>query len=184
MSHVRPAAVAAIVVVLVDQVTKTLARLNLDLCDGPPGTPCDRLGLVGPLGLQRTENPDSALGLFGEPVVGPLLVLAVIIVVIQMRVVNGSRLLAGALGLELGGLVANLADRVAHGAVTDFIHIATEGDRGLVLNPADVGLLVGATLLTHATLVRRGRAKANGQAALCPSELVTNVRCLGLSARA
>jgi signal peptidase II len=161
MKHILPAGVAGLVVVLVDQVTKTLARLNLDLCDGPPGTPCDRLALIGPLGLQRTENPASALGLLGEPLVGPLLVIALVILAIQARMAHHSLLLAVAVGLELGGLVANVADRVAFGAVTDFIHIATDGDRGLILNPADVALAIGAILLTRAALARRRPAAAD-----------------------
>lgn len=50
----------------------------------------------------------------------------------------------------MAGLGSNIVDRVAHGAVIDFLDVRWGGgDRGLVFNPADVALAAGLVVLAR-----------------------------------
>src|ERR1700731_2749326 len=75
-----------------------------------------------------------------------------------------SRLTAVALGLIIGGAVGNAIDRVAYGAVADFVllHATTEtfDFKWYVFNIADVAIVVGVAVLLYETLVGTGAAKA------------------------
>lgn len=144
------AAGVAAAVILVDQVTKTLAEDNL--VAGTRG-----VHVVGPVWLTLTYNSGTAFGIGrgAAPVVETVVVLlvAVLLVVAGRRSAHSaSRLEAVALGLLSGGAVSNLADRVFRhhgGAVTDFINALEVGHRELwpVFNVADACIVVGAVLL-------------------------------------
>ena len=75
-----------------------------------------------------------------------------------------SRLTALALGLIVGGAIGNAIDRVAYGAVADFVffHITTsEWDfRWYVFNLADAAIVAGVVGLLYESLVTRDAAKA------------------------
>ncbi len=75
----------------------------------------------------------------------------------------GSRLTVAALGLIVGGAVGNVIDRVAYGAVADFVlfHIETASwqFRWYVFNLADAAIVVGVVLLLYEALFPRA-AKA------------------------
>jgi len=76
----------------------------------------------------------------------------------------GSRLTALALGLIIGGAVGNAVDRVAYGAVVDFVffHVATAGwsFRWYVFNLADVGIVAGVIGLLYDSVLGTDAAKA------------------------
>ena len=76
----------------------------------------------------------------------------------------GSRLTALALGLIIGGAVGNAIDRVAYGAVADFVlfHVTTAGwsFRWYVFNLADVGIVAGVIGLLYDSLLGTDAAKA------------------------
>ena len=154
---IRLTAVTAGVVVLLDQGAKFAVRDHLSLCSGPPVSECDRVALVGPLGLLRTDNADSAFGLIEGSWLALLLVLALALVFWQIATVRArdprlSRLLAVSIGLQLGGALGNLTDRLLLGTVTDFIDLRVGGaDQGLVLNPADLAIGAGALILMALT---------------------------------
>lgn len=57
------------------------------------------------------------------------------------------RLLVLGLGLVVGGAVGNIWDRVAYGAVADFIHLHALGYSFYVFNLADSAISVGIALL-------------------------------------
>ena len=122
------------------------------------------MAIVGPLGLLRTDNADSALGLVDGNWLWLPLVLAVVLVVWQTTTVATGctrflPALAASVGLQVGGLVANLVDRFVFGTVTDFIDLRVgSADQGLVLNPADLGLGAGALLLTALTWAAMSRS--------------------------
>jgi signal peptidase II len=75
----------------------------------------------------------------------------------------GNRLLAAALGLIVGGAVGNAVDRVAYGAVFDFIHFHVGGFSWYVFNIADAAIVAGVVGLLYDSLVldrrRVGEAK-------------------------
>ena len=59
-----------------------------------------------------------------------------------------------ALGLLLGGAVANFADRLGDGRVTDFLDVGIGAHRWPTFNLADVFILTGVALLLWASRVR------------------------------
>ncbi|ETJ04231.1 signal peptidase II [Actinomyces urogenitalis] len=133
----------AIVVVLVDQLTKAWAASAL--ADG------HRVALLGDLlGLVLVRNPGAAFSF----ATGQTWIFTVVAVVVTVIVLRASRRLASrwwavTLGLVLGGAVGNLIDRlvrspgVFRGHVVDFI------DYGgyFVGNVADIAIVVAAAAI-------------------------------------
>ncbi len=76
----------------------------------------------------------------------------------------GSRLTAVALGLIIGGAVGNAIDRLAYGAVVDFVllHLTTASwsFRWYVFNLADTAIVAGVAGLLYDSLLTRGAVKA------------------------
>jgi signal peptidase II len=68
------------------------------------------------------------------------------------------------LGLIVGGAIGNAIDRLAYGAVADFLlfHITTQSFdfNWYVFNLADVAIVAGVVGLLYETLVGPGAAKA------------------------
>lgn len=76
----------------------------------------------------------------------------------------GTRLSALAIGLIIGGAVGNAIDRLAYGAVADFVllHIETASWRlhWYVFNLADVAIVAGVAVLLYESLLGERAAKA------------------------
>jgi signal peptidase II len=73
------------------------------------------------------------------------------------------RLLAASLGLIVGGAIGNAIDRVAYGAVFDFIHIHVGSFSWYVFNVADAAIVAGVAGLLYDSFVlekRRNQRKA------------------------
>jgi signal peptidase II len=71
-----------------------------------------------------------------------------------------SRFLASALGLIVGGAIGNAIDRVAYGAVFDFVHFHVGSFSWYVFNIADAAIVAGVLGLIYDSLVldkRRAR---------------------------
>jgi len=133
-------------VVVVDQVTKSLAEANLH---GP-------VHLVGPLGLGLGYNSGSAFSLFtGRASVLAPVAVAIVAVLLWLAWRASGTMLAVALGLILGGALGNVADRALrshHGAVVDFITLT----HWPTFNVADASITVGAVLLAVLLLRQPG----------------------------
>jgi signal peptidase II len=133
---------AAGVAVAVDQLSKWVVRAAAPVCT--EGS-CESWH-AGPVGVVRTENHDTAFGLLGGPLVMVVAVLGLLLmVVVSRRSGYRSRALAVGIGLQVGGALANLIDRILFGAVTDFIDLVWL--RPVVFNPADVALAAGAVIM-------------------------------------
>jgi signal peptidase II len=69
---------------------------------------------------------------------------------------SGSRLVALALGLIIGGAIGNAIDRLAYGAVADFVllHLEFAGFRfnWYVFNLADVAIVAGVAILLYESI--------------------------------
>ena len=125
---------------------------------------------LGPfIDLVLVWNTGISYGLF--PQVGPLgqwALLGIKAVAVALLWVwlshAASRLTALALGLIIGGAIGNGVDRIAYGAVADFVlfHIdtATWTFRWYVFNLADVGIVAGVIGLLYDSLVGGDAAKA------------------------
>jgi signal peptidase II len=145
---VRPAAVTALAVLVLDVVTKHLALERL-----APGRPVPVID--GFFSLTLVMNPGLAFGMLaGTPAgwrwlvallsIGALAVLAVV----GLRMLpTGGRLTPLALGLIVGGAVGNLIDRGRFGAVVDFLDFYWRGYHWPAFNVADASISVGVALL-------------------------------------
>lgn len=164
------------VVVWLDQYTKQLVRTNL-----PLNVSWNPITWLEPfVTLTYTTNTGAAFGMFqnlGGVFVVVAFVVVVAIVLYYRRLAEGSWLLRVALGLQLGGAVGNLIDRVTRGYVTDFVDVHIWP----VFNVADSSIVVGTTLLAfYAFFIDReprrisgsqsASATSDGEAAPAPAD--------------
>jgi len=158
-SRLAISSLVAGVVVLADQLTKWLASSTLT------GLPEQSVPIVGDLfRFTYVYNRGAAFGILQDQrvvFVGvSLVVIGVIIASYRYFPVTGP-LLHLALGLQLGGALGNLIDRVRLGYVVDFIDLAIWP----VFNLADAGIVIGVGILAFhllripdSALVRRNVA--------------------------
>ena len=159
----RFALAVAVVAAAIDQATKLWLLFGFDL--GARGvvtlTPFLDLVLVWntgiSYGLLRQEGP------VGQWVLLALKAAAVVLLWIWLARTS-SRLTALSLGLIIGGAIGNAIDRLAYGAVADFVlfHVttATFSFKWYVFNLADVAIVAGVIGLLYETLVGGDAAKA------------------------
>ena len=129
---------AIVAVLAVDQLSKYLVRANMDLYESWPSE--------GLFRLTHGTNSGSAFGLFPNQTV--LLIVASVaaigFLVYFYRVYAMPRpLLRLAIGLQLGGALGNLIDRLRAGEVVDFIDVGAWP----IFNLADSSIVVGMTVL-------------------------------------
>ena len=159
----RFALAVALVAAAIDQATKLWLLFVFDL--GTRGivtlTPFLDLALVWntgiSYGLLRQEGP------LGQWVLLALKAIAVILLWIWLARTS-SRLTALSLGLIIGGAIGNAIDRLAYGAVADFVlfHVTTASFsfKWYVFNLADVAIVAGVSGLLYETEVGGDAAKA------------------------
>lgn len=149
--------VVAIVVVLVDQLTKWAIVEWIPLYD--------RVPLNSFINLTHQKNAGAAFSFLADAggwqrwffVALATGVSAVITVWIWRIRNNGQIVLSSGLALVLGGAVGNLIDRILLGHVTDFIQVWFGSWAFPSFNIADAGISVGATLLIIDALFFSGR---------------------------
>ena len=162
-SFTRLGLAAALIVCILDQATKLGLLFSFKL--GAKG-----IVPVGPFfDLVLVWNKGISYGLFQQD--GPLgqwalllfKVLAVALLWIWLARVQ-SRLSAVSLGLIIGGALGNGIDRIAYGAVADFVHFhvttATWSFSWYVFNLADVAIVAGVLGLLYESLFGDRAAKA------------------------
>jgi len=135
----------SLAVIALDQWSKWLVELHLPLHAAHPVVP-------GLLNLTHVRNTGVAFGFFSGGVAASVLaalgLLALVLVAAYFAVTHShDRWLLTALSLVMGGAVGNLLDRLAAGAVTDFVdlHVATR--HWPAFNVADSAITVGIALL-------------------------------------
>ena len=137
---------AALVVVL-DQLTKRLAEERLERT-GVRSVPVPLVGDY--LRLTYTENRGAAFGVLQDQttffVLVGLVVVGVIAASYRYLPRSGFRLHL-ALGLQLGGAVGNLIDRIRQGYVVDFVDFGFKSNWWPVFNVADSAIVIGVALL-------------------------------------
>jgi signal peptidase II len=148
----RRVAVLAALVAVFDEVVKTTARLRLEPCSSAPVADCDRVELLGPLWLVRTVNAGSALGFrqgwWAWIVLAAMGLLLTAVYGRWLR--NAGWPAAIAVGLQVGGALPNLLDRVVFGGASDVLYLGGP----VTWNVADVALATGTLVATWA-LARR-----------------------------
>ncbi len=137
----------ALLTVLADRVTKTIIVNNLALNQSwNPISGLERL-----VSVTYVTNTGAAFGLFPD-LGGVFVVIAVFVVVAILiyyhQLPQGYGLVRVALGLQLGGALGNLIDRLTLGHVIDFIDFKVWP----VFNVADSAIVVGIGLLAWTML--------------------------------
>lgn len=149
----RPVILTAAAVLILDQVSKSLIRANLELGEFIPRD--------GRFRLTYSTNEGSIFGLDLNPTF--LLVTAIIIIgVISWAycryLFSAGILLRIGLGLVLGGAIGNLIDRIRFGEVTDFIAVHIWGSFDWpAFNAADAALSCGIILVLWQFLTMQSR---------------------------
>jgi signal peptidase II len=147
----------ALVIVLLDQFTKTLIMGYYELGQSTYVTPF--------FNIVRAHNTGAAFSFLAGAsgwqrwfflAIG---IVAVGFILYMLHRHGQQKLFAWALALILGGAVGNVIDRALHGYVVDFLDFHAGGWHFPAFNVADSGITVGAALLIldEVLRVRRGR---------------------------
>ena len=162
MIPARIGVVTALVTLLLDQITKLYALFGYDLPVREP------VRLTPFLDLIVVWNRGISYGLFqqhtevGRWILVVVSLAAALALSVWIRRTEG-RLLAACLGLIVGGAIGNAIDRVAFGAVFDFIHFHIGTFSWYVFNVADAAIVAGVAGLIYDSFVlekRRTQRKA------------------------
>ena len=130
----------AVAVFAADQASKAFVRANMFLGES---TPRD-----GFFRFTYTTNTGSAFGLFHNQATALILASIVgiaVLLVLYRQQAKPSPPLRLSLGLQLGGAVGNLADRLILGRVTDFIDVGPWP----VFNLADSAIVIGILIIAY-----------------------------------
>jgi signal peptidase II len=133
------AGVVCALVVAADQAAKAVVEDHL--------VPGQYEKVLGPLELTLSHNRGVAFGLAGGAGFGLVFVTAVALAVIGFLFARNPQRpgMWLAVGLVAGGALGNLADRVRHDAVTDFIAVGSWPP----FNLADISITLGVLLLVY-----------------------------------
>lgn len=161
-------ALMAGIIIAVDQFSKEYVRTHLAV--GEMWAPWD--WMLPYARIVHWTNTGVAFGLFqGRGQIFTVLAILVAIAIIYYfpRVPAGDWTLRIAMGLQLGGALGNLVDRVVQQHVTDFISIGTFP----VFNVADSSITVGVGVLILGVLIQeqRERKAAREKAGAPPDEI-------------
>jgi signal peptidase II len=152
----------SLAVLVLDQWSKWMVEAHLPMFATTPVIP-------GLLSFTHVTNTGVAFGLFAAHgdvtqtwiLAGVGLLALAVVMIYFWRTPHSDRLLLTALALVAGGAVGNLMDRVAAGAVTDFIDFHVGTWHWHTFNVADSAITIGLVLMAWDALrPRRGAAAA------------------------
>ncbi len=130
----------SVVIVVIDQITKALTRLNMDLYDSVPV-------IQNFFHLTYVTNDGMAFGLNfpgGIYVLSAVsIILTIVIFMYLWKERNGHFLMRLSLALILAGAIGNLIDRVLLGQVVDFFDFMIGDFHWYIFNVADSSVTVG-----------------------------------------
>jgi signal peptidase II len=152
----------AIIVLVLDQLTKSW--VSTSLAEGGWWSPLPGLWRV--FRVTHITNSGAAFGIFpnqGNFFIVIAVVVALAIVLYYRYLPTGSWLVRLSLGLQLGGAIGNLLDRIRYGHVVDFIDIGFWP----IFNVADIAIVTGVGILAYC--LWRDDATV-GEAVLVPAE--------------
>ena len=156
-NNLLPWLAIALLIILLDQVTKTLIVGTFQLGDSRTVTSF--------FNVVRVHNAGAAFSFLAGAsgwqrwfFVG-LGTVATVFIVWMLRNHGGQRMFSWALSLILGGAIGNVIDRLLHGHVIDFIQVHAGGWYFPSFNVADSAITVGAVLLILDELMRVRRSR-------------------------
>ena len=141
--------IAALSVLIVDQVSKHFVRTELTLGQKIPEE--------GFFQITYSINTGGVFGLFADQafLITIIAVVGVIAILVYSRYPAFNGLLVKvSLGLLLGGAIGNLIDRIRFGWVTDFIHVGGWP----VFNLGDSAIVIGVILILYHFIFRARKA--------------------------
>lgn len=155
--------IVAALVLLLDRVSKHLVATRLAV-----GQSWDIAPWLTPiLRITHVTNTGAAFGLFpnwGDFFIVVAVAVIVAILIYQRHISDGQWLARVALGLQLGGAIGNLFDRLTQGSVVDFIDLNFWPLREWpVSNVADVSIVTGVCLLVLLMLWEEWRERGDQQ---------------------
>lgn len=137
----------AIFVILLDQITKFLARSFIG--------PFDTIKISPFLHLVSVRNEGAAFGLFkGFGNIAFIAISLIAIIVVIVLLIRGKEDRLG-LALILGGAIGNLTDRIAMGSVTDFVDVFAGRFHWPAFNVADSALTIGLVVMVLSSFIHR-----------------------------
>jgi len=143
----------AILVVLLDQITKFIARSLIG--------PLDTIRVFPFLHLVNVRNEGAAFGLFkgfgNIPFISISLIAIVVVIVLLIR----GRETRFGLALILGGAIGNMIDRITMGSVTDFVDVFAGRFHWPAFNVADSALTVGLVVMIAGSFIHPKQQESN-----------------------
>jgi len=140
----------AVLVLVLDQFSKAWVLRNIPLNDVWAPIPA----LANIFVFRHVTNTGAAFGLFrnGGTVLLAIAVVVIVAIIVYTRYLSTERwLVLVSLGLQLGGALGNLTDRLRFGHVVDFLDFPYWP----TFNVADSSVVVGAALLALLVLTEK-----------------------------
>jgi signal peptidase II len=134
-------------IVILDQITKYLARTNIH--------PLESIELLPFLNLVSVRNQGAAFGMFSSLGNNFFIVLSFAAIIFMVWVIFTQREDYRVFSLLAGGATGNLIDRLTLGYVVDFIDVNVAGYHWPAFNVADSALTVGIAYLLISLVVRK-----------------------------
>ena len=147
----------AVVILIADQITKTLILNHYQLGDST--------FITSFFNIVRAHNTGAAFSFLSDAggwqrwLFTGIGVAATIFIVWQLRAHPGQKLFSFALSSILGGAVGNVVDRLVHGYVVDFLQFHYAGWYFPSFNLADLAITLGAACLILDELLRVRRER-------------------------
>lgn len=132
----------ALVVIAIDQITKVLILQNYQLGDATP--------ITSFFNIVRAHNTGAAFSFLADAggwqrwAFTGVAVVAVVLILWQLRAHPAQKLYCFALASILGGAVGNVVDRLLHGYVVDFLDFYVNRWHFPAFNVADSAITLGA----------------------------------------
>jgi signal peptidase II len=147
-----PALLVMMIILVADQITKVLVRLNMEMYHSIPVL--EKL-FGDTFMLTHVNNTGAAFSIgFSSDVVNRIFFIATtvlaLIFIVYLLYQSTHRIQVIAFGLVMGGALGNLIDRVLHGGVTDFINVDFPDfimQRFPIFNIADSAIFIAVCLL-------------------------------------
>ena len=147
----------AILIIVVDQLTKAWVMSSLDLRE------VGQVAVWPPIfNFTWVENRGVSFGLFGDGSARWMLSAFSVVVagILGWWALKADRrLLVSAIGLIMGGAIGNVIDRIRFGFVVDFLDFSGTGVFPWVFNVADSAITIGVILLVLDSVLSERAAK-------------------------
>ncbi len=132
----------AAVVLLLDQITKSLAMQSIPLNES--------ISVLPFFSFTYVRNTGAAFGILPGANAFFIVIMVIVLALLSFshtKLARRDRWTAMGLGLLWGGALGNLLDRIRFGSVTDFLDFFWKGWHWPVFNVADTAICVGIFLL-------------------------------------